>query len=158
MNLELNLDNLLWKHAAECRWNKKFGSEYWISGWLLNDGQLDVDVIRDAEMMIECNTRSAKREKYAVPVIVHQKRDLPRVHAFTRNLSGDGVDLISNQDVPVNSFCKLDFVRSNGEECKMIAECVWSKKYGKEHWMTGWEFPRLSRISDFHAASFEDLG
>jgi hypothetical protein len=156
MNLELNLDKLLWQSTVECRWNQKFGVKYWVSGWKLTDVQLDVEVVREAELMIASDKRSNHRERYAVPVIVHQKRDLPRVHAFTRNLSGSGVNLVTNKEVPINSFCKLEFFRSNGEECKIISECMWSKKYGKDHWMTGWEFPRLSRIADFHAPSFED--
>jgi len=44
--------------------------------------------------------------------------------------------------------------RYDGEPCDIIAECIWSEKYGKNHWMTGWQFPRLDRISKFHSAYF----
>ena len=155
MNLVLNLHNLLSRHTAECCWSQRFGQAYWTSGWKFTGKKVDMDAVKEADGMIGWDSRVTEREKYAVPVIIHQKGQKPRVHSFTRNMSGDGACLVASHEIPEKAFCMLEFVRSDGERCDIIAECIWSKKYGKKHWMTGWQFPRLDRIAKFHEACFD---
>ncbi len=155
MNVELNLDSLLSRHTAECRWSQKFGDAYWTSGWKLTSKELDIAAIKGADSLIGWDKRSTERKPHAVPVIIHQKGEQQRIHAFSRNMSGGGVNLVASQEVPEKTFCKLQFVRNDGERCDFIAECIWSKKYGKNHWMMGWQFPELDEIAKFHAACFD---
>jgi hypothetical protein len=155
MYLKLNVPNHPTKYLAECRWNRKFGDTFWTSGWLLNEDRFDVELIRQSDATVEWDVRSTEREKFAVPVVIHQKGTQPKIQAFTRNLSGDGVNLVSQQEVQVSSFCKLQFVRIGGERFDVIGKCVWTHKYGEDYWLTGWQFPRLDRIAKFHAACFE---
>ena len=142
------------KYVAECRWCGKFGGSYWTSGWQLKSGEFDVEAIRADEALMKWDVRSAKREKFAIPVVVHQKGKLPEFHAFTRNMSGEGVNLVATERVPENSFCMLEFSSNGGEQCDIVGECMWSKQYGSSHWLMGFQFPRLDRVAKFHAACF----
>ena len=142
------------EYLAECRWCAGFSDRYWTSGWQLKSGELEVDSIKSNEALMKWDVRTAEREKFAIPVVVHQKGKLPQFHAFTRNMSGEGVNLVSNERVPENSFCLLEFGRNDAEQCEIIAQCVWSKQYGSSHWLMGFQFPRLDRVAKFHAACF----
>ena len=155
MRLKLNVPNHPNKYLAECRWNGKFGESFWSSGWVLSEDKFDVELIREADATIEWDVRSLNRKKFAVPVVIHQKGKQPKIQAFTRNLSGDGVNLVARSEISVSSFCKLEFVRNSGQRFDIIAKCIWTHKYGEDYWLTGWQFPRLDRIAKFHATSFE---
>lgn len=156
MNIEVQLHSGKFCCQSECRWGSQFGETFWSSGWQFEPGfELDFRMITDSEARVGFDARCTEREKYAIPVVIHQKGKLPRLNGFTRNMSGDGVNLVANQQVQVNSFCMLEFVRNGGERCDIIAECVWVKKYGESHWMTGWRFPRLERVAKFHSACFD---
>ena len=155
MDVQLYLHSGLRTIRSECRWSKKFGDSFWACGWqLCSDVNLDVAAIKELGASVVYDARTLDRDKFAMPAVVHQKGKLPRVQGFTRNISDDGVNIVSSEQVRENSFCLLEFIRSGGERCEMVAECKWSKKYGDSHWMTGWQFPRLERVAKFHAASF----
>ena len=155
MYLKLNVPGHEKSHLARCRWSSKFGEAFWTSGWELTEESFDVEQVRQADAQIEWDVRSTEREKYAIPVVIHQKGQQPKVQAFTRNLSGDGANLVAMDEIQVSSFCKLEVVPDNGDRCDLIAKCIWTHQYGDQHWLTGWQFPRLDRIAKFHSESFE---
>jgi hypothetical protein len=154
MKVELTLHNGTVSHVADCKWCMPFGETFWSSGWEMKDAMLDFAMIKNLDVMVEWDNRTTEREKFAIPVVVHQKGKAPKVHAFTRNMSGDGVNLVGNHHVPESTFCMLEFMRNDGQRCEIIAQCVWTKRYGNSHWMSGWQFPRLERIAKFHEACF----
>ncbi len=157
MNFELQLGDSKPRVQMECAWCGKFGDAFWSSGWKLTEGQIDVGSIAASEEVTGYDFRERERERFAIPVVVHQKGQRPRIFGFTRNLSGEGVNLIVDKPVAAASFCMLEFIRIDGERCDIVAECVWAKEYGDRHWTTGWKFPRLGRVEKFHASYF-DIG
>ena len=140
MNLEFNLHELQSKHIVECCWSRRFGKAYWSSGWKFISEQVDMDSVRKADAIFEWEKRTTVRKQYAIPVVIHQDGQKPQVHGFTRNISGSGTCLVTNHEIPEKS-CMLQFIRSDGERCDVVAESTWSKKYSERHWMMGWNFP-----------------
>ncbi|QEG23336.1 PilZ domain-containing protein [Mariniblastus fucicola] len=140
MRLTLNMRTGKTIHVVECRWCETFGQTYWTSGWELKSKALDVQTVLNAEAVFDSEVRSSEREKYAIPVVVHQPGERPKVHAFTRNMSGDGVNLVANKPVCCNEKCTLEFVRNDGERSGIVAECIWLQEYGADCWMSGWQF------------------
>jgi len=155
MYLKLNVPDHPKNYLAECRWNSEFGEAFWTSGWVLREDSFDTEQVRQADARIEWDSRSTEREKYAIPVVIHQKGTQPKIQAFTRNMSGDGVNLVAQHQISVASFCKLEFIRNGGDRFELIAKCIWTHQYGDDYWLTGWQFPRLDRIAKLHAVSFE---
>ena len=155
MAIQMHLQGGGNKVRCQCRWNTAFGESFWASGWELSEGgNLDVQAIKDQVPSVRYDARSADRKRFSIPVVVRQKGKLPKINGFTRNISGEGVNIISSRPIRENSFCLIEFIRNNGERCEAIAKCVWTRKFGDSHWTTGWQFPRLERIAKFHAASF----
>lgn len=155
MDVHLYLRSANQTVRAQCCWSSKFGESFWASGWQLNaDVTLDIQAIKETDATVVYDARSLDRKKFAMPVVIRQKGKHPRVHGFTRNISGEGVNIVSSQPIKKNSFCLLEFVRDSGQRCEAVAECVWTMRYGDSHWMSGWQFPRLERIAKFHAAGF----
>lgn len=156
MQIQLQLPDTTHTCRARCCWNSRFGESYWSSGWEVETGdQLDLDSIRNSDTRIVYDARTTEREKFAVPVIVHQKGKQPQIHAFTTNLSGSGANLVVGQKIRENTWCMLGFVPTDGQNCSVIAECIWSREYGNSYWTVGWKFPRLDRIAKFHATCFD---
>jgi len=156
MFVELQFQNGKLPYRATCKWCTKFSAMYWTSGWELDSGvELNVAGVKALDATVEDDIRATDREKYAIPLVIHQKGNQSRIHGFTRNMSGEGVNLIAREGVALNSHCMLEFIRKEGERCSLIAECVWVKKFGESHWMTGWKFPRLEKDAQDHAASFD---
>jgi hypothetical protein len=118
-----------------------------VSGWELNN-HLDFSSIQEMDGRVDWESRAMPRKKVAVPVVVHQKKDKPKLNAFTRNMSGVGVCLVAAEAVEVGSFCLLEIVRCDGERIELVAKCIWGKPFG-EYYMCGWEFPRLDRVQSF---------
>ena len=155
LSLGLHVHGKQTDYIAECRWCETFGEVYWKSGWKIKSGVVDVDAIRDADANVAWDRRSTEREKFAIPVIVNQKGDQPRIQGFTRNVSGGGVNLVINKPIPENQFCLLEFVSTGDVRYEIVAESVWCRKFGKNYYLTGWQFPKLERIGKFHEAFFK---
>jgi hypothetical protein len=127
--------------ASTCRWNKKFGMSYWISGWQMN-AQLPVGKILKEDHQVEFDYRTNFRLKTAVPVSIHQDFQPKRIAGFTRNLSDDGICLVSKEAVEVGRTGVLEIMRLNGDSNGVVANCIWAKPYAQGHWVSGWEFAR----------------
>ena len=156
MNIQLQFPDATHTCQARCCWGSKFGESFWSSGWeFVFDNQLDMDSIKNADAGIFYDARTTVREKFAVPVVLHQKGKQSQIHGFTKNISGDGANLIMGQQIVEKTWCMLEFVRSDGQSCNIVAESIWSREYGDSNWMAGWKFPRLERIAKFHAAYFD---
>jgi len=141
-------------YLAACRWTKPVGDSFFASGWQLTATKINMKMIEDALATMLWNASPKNQVEFSIPATIQQKGKLPTIEAFTRSLSGDAASLIANQEVALDSFCKLNIVGQDGEVYEMIARCVWSRQYSENHWFTAWEFPRLDRIAKFHAASF----
>lgn len=141
---------------ATCSWSRRFSNSYWISGWQL-DNQLDVPQILEEDLWLNVEQRDSDRERLAIPVVVHQKNNGPKIHCFSRNISPNGVCLIGNEEPATFDFSLLELVRSNGRSSRVTAECKWARRIGKSCWISGWQFPRLARIQNFQMRFFPNL-
>lgn len=134
--------------VGECRWCQPLGERYFVSGWQIDDG-LDVARILKLDASLHGENRISDRIQVAIPVVIHQKNDLATLQAFTRNISDQGACLVCVWPTTPGEFCLLDIVRHDGQAEEIIAECVWSRPFGN-CFMSGWRFPRLDRIENFH--------
>ena len=141
---------------ATCSWSRPFCNSYRISGWQL-DSELDVPQIVQEDLWLDLEQRSIKRERVAIPVVVHQKNGQPKIHCFSRNVCTSGICLIGNEEPKPSDFSLLELVRSNGERSQVVAECRWANCIGQSFWISGWKFPRLTRVQNFQKRYFQDV-
>ena len=139
-----------------CSWTRRFNDSYWMSGWQL-EKELDVPKILEEDQWLDHEQRSIKRERFAIPVVVHQKNDRPTIYAFSRNICTSGICLIGNDKPKADDFSLLEFVRSDGQTSRITAECRWTDQIGQSIWISGWQFPRLSRIQKFQMRFFQNV-
>ena len=156
---ELNFCGLRSEFGAmhgTCSWARPFSDSYWMSGWKLEQ-ELDVPKILEEDLWLDHEQRSIKRERFAIPVVVHQKNDRPTIYGFSRNICTSGICLIGNDEPKADDFSLLEFVRSDGQRSRLTAECRWTNRIGESIWISGWQFPRLSRIQQFQMRFFQDV-
>ncbi len=132
--------------AGTCRWKSTFGASHWISGWQL-DGSLDVSQL-EFESSVALDNRHEERIKAAVPVEI--RGGGPAAHAFSLNLSGTGICLVTENATPPETLRLLRLSRRNSESCEVVAKCRWSRAFGDSHWLSGWDYPKLDRTQRFY--------
>ena len=122
-----------------CCWGTKFGSTYWLSGWRI-DQQLPVGQLLKEDRLVEPEQRTGNRVTTAVPVYVTLSDSSTRVPGFTRNLSRDGICLVSKIETTLGQHASLEVMRPDGGSSVVESRCLWSKRYGEAHWVSGWDF------------------
>ena len=132
--------------TGTCRWKSTFGASHWISGWQLDD-HLDVSQL-ESENSVALDNRQEERIKAAVPVEI--RGGGPATHAFSLNLSGTGICLVTEDDTPSETLRLLRLTRRNSESCEVVAKCRWSRAFGDSHWLSGWDYPKLDRTQRFY--------
>ena len=141
---------------ATCSWSSPYCNSYRISGWHL-DAEIDVPQIVQEDLWLDLEQRGLKRDRVAIPVVVHQKNGQPKIHCFSRNVSTSGICLIGNEEPQTSDFSLLELARSNGGRSHVVAECRWTNRIGQSHWISGWQFPRLARVQNFQMRYFRDV-
>ena len=91
----------------------------------------------------ERELRSVHREKIVLPANIKFMNGIPSVAAFTRNLSVAGTCLISRAEVEVGAMALVQIYRLTSKFSQVVAECKWTRQFGEEYWMSGWQFLRL---------------
>ena len=90
--------------------------------------------------LVEPEQRSESRLTTAIPVCIKLPNETNRLSGFTRNLSTDGISLVSNGETAVGQTALLEIMRLDGGSSKAEGRCLWAKRYGEEHWVSGWGF------------------
>ena len=124
---------------ATCCWGTKFGSTYWVSGWRLNE-KLPVGRLLKEDNQVEPEKRSVNRLTTAIPVYITLPNGSKRASGFTRNLSRDGICLVSKVETAPEQRALLEVMRLDGGASSVESRCLWAKRYGDEHWVSGWDF------------------
>jgi len=90
--------------------------------------------------------RSVHRENMlrAVSIDVRQPKKLA-LQGFSRNISGAGMGLITNEQIPENSIAILSSEPLKDRPYKIMSECRWCKPYGKNWFVSGWLFRTVTR-------------
>ena len=122
--------------TGTCCWNAKFGTTYWLSGWRLSK-QLPVGRMLKEDHLVEPEQRTKNRVTTAIPVYIELPNSTTRVAGFTRNLSSDGISLVSKIETTPGQLASLEVMRANGEASPVDSRCLWAKRYGDDHWISG---------------------
>ena len=122
-----------------CSWGTKFGITYWVSGWSLNQ-QLPVGRMLKDDSQIETDKREGNRVTTAIPVYIKLPNSKSLAPGFTRNLSRDGICLVSKTKTTRDQLATLEVMRLEGGTSAVESRCLWAKRYGEEHWVSGWDF------------------
>ena len=118
---------------------------------LLNTAQSiskDIDemvegLLREDSAYDRQENRSAHREHLVRGVRIEMRDPRKELFAFSRNVSVTGVGLITEETVPERCTAALTIERLDGTQCKVLAESRWCKPYGKNWFISGWQFIHL---------------
>ena len=124
---------------ATCCWSSKFGNAYWVSGWRLSQS-IPVGRLLKENQLIEPEQRGKGRLQAAVPVSIYLPDQNSRASGFTRNLSHEGISLVSKVETKPGQVAGLEIKRLTGESSQMESLCLWGKRYGEHNWVSGWKF------------------
>ena len=89
--------------------------------------------------------RSAHREHLVRPIKVEIREPEQIINAFSRNISTSGIGIISDTDVAIGTVAVLEIGRLKCPSQKILAECRWSRSYGDNWFISGWQFISLRR-------------
>ena len=128
------------ENLAQCRWSKKFGTSYWISGGKL-DARLPLGKLLKENDFLQTNVTPQIDQKIAIPLTVHRAEDTPKITGFTRSISRRGMSLLTERSVSEGRSAILELMRLSGDCAGVVANCVQARPYGTDHWLSEWEFP-----------------
>lgn len=124
---------------AKCCWSAKFGNAYWVSGWRLKQ-EIPVGRLLKEDRSVDLEQRSSNRLQTAVPISIYLPGNSSRAAGFTRNLSQEGICLVSKIETQPEQIADLEVMRLNGESSRITSRCLWAKRYGDNNWVSGWKF------------------
>lgn len=82
--------------------------------------------------------RAADRQPFTRPVKIEGNRE--SYDGFSRDMSRDGIALISQKEFRTGSLATLNIHSLFGRSVSIRAEARWSEAFGKEWFITGWRF------------------
>lgn len=89
--------------------------------------------------------RSSLRHKF-IRAVDLQLRDSGReIPAFSRNLSADGIGVITNEMVAEGEMAVISIAPLGQGEVLLLGKCRWCKSYGENWFLSGWQFINLKR-------------
>ena len=89
--------------------------------------------------------RSQHREHLVRPLMVQLREPEQSVAGFSRNISAAGIGIISDQQIADGSTAVIEVTCQKGPDQKFLAECRWSKSYGDDWFISGWQFVSMKR-------------
>lgn len=102
-------------------------------------------ILKEDATFDRTENRSAIRENL-VRAISIESRDIEGiVQGFSRNISATGVGLITGDEVAEKLVATLTIDRLTGQPTVLLSECRWCKPYGKNWFLSGWQFINLKR-------------
>lgn len=108
-------------------------------------GRLICDVLRE-DAKFENELRSMHRERLVCPVTMKFMNGSERVPAFSRNISPKGIALVCGRKFAQKDLATLEIYRLGGRPySEIVAECRWSKPFGEDFWVSGWQFLRVAQ-------------
>ncbi len=83
--------------------------------------------------------RTETRQPFARPVEIHLPHG-PSIKAFSKDLSAQGIGIITDVSFQNNSLATLEIHSVTGGPVLLRAEVRWSDTYGKGWFLVGWKF------------------
>lgn len=103
-----------------------------------------VDGITSEGAKFDRELRSCHREKISLPVDVIC-RDCEIFHGFTRNISHQGLCIVTSEQFDDSSPATICLYRLDEKPARLLAESRWSRKFGRRYWLSGWQFRGVPR-------------
>ena len=98
-------------------------------------------LLRENQTALLRERRAADRKPFVRPVKITTERERAEVHdAFSRDISAQGIGLISRVEWQPKAIAIIKIHRLTGREVSIRAEARWSKPYGDGWFVTGWSF------------------
>lgn len=101
--------------------------------------------IQHEDSRFDFELRSCHREKVILPVDVRFMNGNDVVQCYSRNLSGTGICLLSEKPFNADTQCVLQVNRLDDSVSDIVAVNRWCKSFGPKHWISGWQFIRISK-------------
>ena len=102
-----------------------------------------------AELLVEFrgfdgpNERNFQRDYVTAAVLIHPCNTLERHQGFSRDISDDGVGLITASPFESGTAATIAIDRFDGTAVQLESVCRWCRNYGPNWFLTGWQFIRL---------------
>jgi hypothetical protein len=102
------------------------------------------EVIED-DNRFEKELRSVHRERLVLPVEIKRGTGEEYVRAFSRNISSEGIALISDLPFEDGERATLTIHQTAKPGSRVVSKCRWCKPFGKNFWVSGWQFMHVPR-------------
>ena len=111
------------------------------------DIQRAVDkLLKDDTNFDRNENRSAHRENLVRAVDIEIRDPQATISAFSRNISATGIGVITKESLVGNPVAVLTIAGlGEKDDVTILAECRWCRAYGKEWFISGWQFINLKR-------------
>ena len=85
--------------------------------------------------------RDSSRKPLSRPLtIVPRDNDQRKISAFSRDVSPTGIGAIGKDEFRAGSVALIYIDGPSGESTVLLSECRWCNPYGKNWFLTGWNF------------------
>ena len=107
------------------------------------------ELINDSQSFDGMEQRGAARTPLVCAVAIQHTFDEHSYHAFSRDISADGIGLITSSNVAIDQTANLSISRFDGASLKVAAVCRWCTPYGTDWYLSGWEYRHLIGVRRF---------
>ncbi|MFN9719128.1 MAG: PilZ domain-containing protein [Planctomycetota bacterium] len=83
--------------------------------------------------------RTEPRQPFVRPVTIHLPHG-PSIPAFSKDLSAQGIGVITETQFQPNSLATLEIHSTTGDPVLLRSEARWCDAYGKGWYLVGWKF------------------
>ena len=98
-----------------------------------------IEQVKAEDARYTSETRTAEREPIMIPVVISCKNG-DVIHGFSRNISAQGICLVTTEPLAEGTQVHMLLSRSDGNISEVTAHCRWSQAFGAAHCISGWKF------------------
>lgn len=84
--------------------------------------------------------RFSIREQFSRPVTVKIQNQEEVIDGFSKNISFEGIGIITKTEFPQGSEAKIEIHSSNSVNPVIVSKLAWCKPFGKGWYISGWSF------------------
>lgn len=104
------------------------------------------DIINEETRFMMSERRDATRKPITRGVIIQPCNEPgQQFSAISRDVSNQGIGLISQREWKDGDTAKIEINRLKGPASIVVAECRWCDKFAEGWFVSGWNFKRLER-------------
>lgn len=107
------------------------------------------ELVRSAQSFDGMDRRGDNRIPLICAVTIQNTFGEETSQAFSRDISADGIGLITSTKVPIDQSANLSISRFDGASLRLSAVSRWCTSYGKDWYLSGWEYRRLIGVRRF---------